>query len=100
MFLGSVKKSSDLNPPSLPNPELFIPPNGILKSLSSHVLIHITPESIFAATLWALLTFSVNILADKPYLVELAILITSSSVLNGIIDTTGPNISCWLIEQL
>ena len=51
MFLGSVKNSNDLKPPSLPTPELFIPPNGILKSLSSQVLIHITPESILAATL-------------------------------------------------
>ena len=30
---------------------------------------------------------------NKPYLVEFAMSITSSSVLNGIMDTTGPNIS-------
>ena len=46
MFLGSVKNSKDLKPPSLPTPECFIPPNGIHKSLNNQVLNHITPESI------------------------------------------------------
>ena len=50
-FFGSVKKCKDLNPPSLPKPDCFIPPNGIRKSLKSHVLIHTTPASILAATL-------------------------------------------------
>jgi aminomuconate-semialdehyde/2-hydroxymuconate-6-semialdehyde dehydrogenase len=84
---------------SLFTPELFIPPNGILRSRSIQVFTQTTPESILDATRCARLISRVKRLADKPYFVEFAIFITSSSVLNGIIDTTGPNISSRLVLQ-
>ena len=92
-FLDSVKKRSDSHPPSRPNPELFIPPNGVRKSRNNQQFTQIIPAFIFEATVCARFKFSVQILADNPYSVEFENRMASSSFSNGINETTGPKIS-------
>ena len=50
IFFGSEKNFIDSLPPSLPSPESFIPPNGVLKSLKFQSLTQIIPKSIILAT--------------------------------------------------
>ena len=71
-FFASVKKRIASNPPSLPTPEFFIPPNGVLKSRSNQQLIQMIPLCTCAATRCARERFCVQMVADKPYSVELA----------------------------
>ena len=48
-FVISLKKDRDQFPPSLPTPEFFTPPNGVLKSRCSQVLTQTIPVSILLA---------------------------------------------------
>ena len=80
--------------PSVPIPLNLYPPKGISKLLKKLApLITVPPHSNFLTTLNAVLISFVNTQPDKPYLDAFAILIASSTVSNGIIETTGPKIS-------
>ena len=49
MFLGSEKNLIDSLPPSLPSPESFMPPKGVLKSLKFQAFTQTIPKSIILA---------------------------------------------------
>ncbi len=90
---ASVKNRNASSPPSRPKPEFFIPPKGVLKSLTIQQLIHTTPDSILLATRSAFFKSVVQIEADNPYSVAFAISTDASSLEKGIKVTTGPKIS-------
>src|SRR5712691_10957929 len=89
-FFASVKNSSESTPPSRPTPLSFMPPKGTRRSRKSQQLIQTVPLSIAAATRWARCRSRVQTLDDKPYFVEFANVIASSSPSNGVMVTTGP----------
>ena len=55
-----------INEGELPKPEFLIPPNGVLKSLSSQQLIQTKPDSTTSASFWARFILSVKIIDAKP----------------------------------
>ena len=76
----SEKNARDQRPPSLPTPEFLTPPNGVRKSLCSHVLTQTIPLSTRLANRLPLSASSVQMEPANPYSVQLAISIASSSV--------------------
>ena len=93
MFFASVKNLNASHPPSLPTPDAFTPPKGVLRSLTNQAFIQTIPISNWSATRCAFFKFVVQTEDAKPYLVEFAAARTSSSVSKTEIVTTGPKIS-------
>src|SRR5437667_4866960 len=98
-FFGSVKNRNASSPPSRPRPLAFMPPKGTRRSRTSQQFTHTVPVLIFSATRWARFRFCVHTLEERPYSTSLAQLITSSSLSNGVIVTTGPKISSRLVRH-
>ena len=93
MFFDSVKKRNASKPPSLPTPESFCPPKGVLKSRSIHVFTQTIPVCNCLENYMVLFKLFVHKVADNPYFVSFANCKASSSVLKDIIVTIGPKIS-------
>src|SRR6185503_13876780 len=82
-------------PPSLPYPDSRYPPNP---EAASNMLVQLTqtvPALSWGAMSSAVLRFSLQTLAARPYRVLLAISTDSEGVRKVISTTTGPKISTW-----
>src|ERR1043165_3413233 len=99
-FFGSVTKSNASKPPSRPTPDDLTPPNGVRRSRNNQQFTQTMPACNSLATRLAFVISCDQTVEARPYMVELAIIKTSSSLSKGMIVTTGPKISSMFVLQL